>query len=77
MFRKSGAVRIAGILQLMEDGHGFILQEKGKLSIEIAMSFCSGSFDQKYGLRPGNLLKDSFARKWMNRPAQSFCRLKK
>lgn len=50
-------VRLTGILQVMEDGHGFILQQKEDYRIKSQSPFVPEPLIEKYGLKTGHLIK--------------------
>ena len=54
---KKRAVSIAGIIQVMEDGHGFLLQEKDNYRLKSQSPFVPEPLVKKYGLKTGQLVK--------------------
>lgn len=50
-------VSVSGILQVMEDGHGFLLQEKDNYKLKSQCSFVPAPLVKSLGLKTGHLVK--------------------
>ena len=54
---KKTPVRNSGILQVMEDGHGFLLQQKDDYRLKSQCAFVPELLVKKYGLKTGQLVQ--------------------
>ena len=68
---KKRAVSIAGIIQVMEDGHGFLLQEKDNYRLKSQSPLVPEPLVKKNGLKTGQLVK-GFIRAKMDEATCSF-----
>jgi len=50
-------VTLSGIIQVMEDGHGFILQQKEDYRLKSQSAFVPERLVRRYGLKTGHLIK--------------------
>ncbi len=55
--KSSTPVFLSGIIQVMEDGHGFILQQKEDYRLKSQSAFVPEHLVRKYGLKTGHFIK--------------------
>lgn len=55
--REKAPVRISGVLQVMEDGHGFLLQQIEDYKLKSQCPFVPEPLVKKYGLKTGQVVK--------------------
>ena len=66
-FKKLYPIQVSAIIEVTEDGHGFLLQEKDNYRLKAQSPFVPEPLIKRFGLKTGHLFK-GFIRPKMRKP---------